>query len=259
MYQQATAPTGTFSKVDSRGSVAVTTDGAIAYWDNDKLTETTPPGTFVEVDAGIPYQGGTHKCALKDDKRLTCWGTTGNLTHASPPQGSFTALTAGSSYFCALAVDGAVKCWDSGGSEKGKPPPGTFTDVAAGLDNTCAVSSSGVLNCWGYIAYLGTPPSGTFSSVALKNNDACALRSDSAMVCWGGDYYDPDPNSAKNIDPGPFKNVSVGCGVTTNGELRCKSFTSARPGKYTSVTNDCAIRTNGRVECFGSLMRPPQD
>jgi len=152
-----------------------------------------------------------------------------------------------------------VKCWDSGDSEKGKPPPGTFTDVAAGLDNTCAVSSSGVLNCWGYVAYLGTPPSGTFSSVALKNNDACALRSDSAMVCWGGNYYDPDPNSAKNIDQGPFKNVSVGCGVATNGELRCKSFTSARPGKYASVTNDCAIRTNGRVECFGSLMRPPQD
>jgi len=97
-----------------------------------------------------------------------------------------------------------------------------------------------------------------FSSVALRYDDACALRSDAAMVCWGANYSDPS-SSATNIDPGPFKNVSVGCGVLTNGELRCKAFKTARPGKYTSVKNDCAIRTNGRVECFGSSMRPAQD
>jgi hypothetical protein len=235
--------------------VAITTDGAVAYWGD---AQTTPPAKFIEIGAEAPYQGGSHYCALTDYQALTCWGATGNLTHASPPPGAFKALSAGSNFFCGLTVAGDVKCWDTVGPA-GKPPAGTFTDVAAGLDNTCAVTSSGTLSCWGSSLYgVQSPPSGNFSSVALSNHDACALRSDSAMVCWGANYDDPS-DSATNIDPGPFKNVSVACGVMTNGELRCKSFKAARPGKYTSVTNDCAIRTNGRVECFGRLLRPAQD
>jgi len=108
---EAIVPTGTFSRVDDTGSVALRTDGTVEYWSNAKFTETTPPGKFVEIAAGWPYDGGIHNCAIKDDKSLTCWGETGNLIHASPPKGSFMALSGGPRYFCAAMVDGTVKCW----------------------------------------------------------------------------------------------------------------------------------------------------
>ncbi len=66
------------------------------------------------------------------------------------------------------------------------PPAGTFTAVSAGLYHTCGVRTNGTLACWGYNAYgQATPPPGTFTAVSAGNAHTCALRTNGTLACWG--------------------------------------------------------------------------
>ena len=50
---------------------------------------------------------------------------------------------------CAIASDGTVECWGSGGWGKASPPPGRFVSVEAGTSHTCGIRASGTTICWG--------------------------------------------------------------------------------------------------------------
>jgi alpha-tubulin suppressor-like RCC1 family protein len=50
---------------------------------------------------------------------------------------------------CALSVDGKVTCWGDHSVGQTTPPEQTFTQLSAGDLHTCGLSVGGQLWCWG--------------------------------------------------------------------------------------------------------------
>ncbi|MCY4101874.1 MAG: RCC1 domain-containing protein, partial [bacterium] len=71
------------------------------------------------------------------------------------PDGTYTAITAGSLHTCALDADGAVTCWGSntdwlrGPTGATDAPGGHFTAISAGGASSCGVRADGGVECWG--------------------------------------------------------------------------------------------------------------
>jgi len=55
--------------------------------------------------------GGYNTCALQDDGRVRCWGSTSNNVTDVPEDLSAVAISVGSSDACALEARGRVRCW----------------------------------------------------------------------------------------------------------------------------------------------------
>jgi alpha-tubulin suppressor-like RCC1 family protein len=121
-----------------------------------------------------------HVCAALEDGSVWCWGYNadgqlgnGARTNAPRPvavptlQGVTTRLAAGDNHTCALADDGALRCW--GGNELQQLGDGTTTRrlrpgdpvamdgpairVSAGRGFTCAEVRDGRVLCWGDNTY----------------------------------------------------------------------------------------------------------
>ena len=89
-----------------------------------------------------------HTCAIKTDGTLACWGDNDD-GQASPPTGTFIAVSAGDYHTCAIKTDGTLACWGWNEYGQATPPTGTFTAVSAGYYHTCAIRTNGTLACWG--------------------------------------------------------------------------------------------------------------
>lgn len=66
-----------------------------------------------------------------------------------PPKGTFTQVTVGSSFACAIATDKSVTCWGWTDSEQLAAPSGSFTKVAPGDRFACAIKTDKTVVCWG--------------------------------------------------------------------------------------------------------------
>jgi len=103
-----------------------------------------------------------------------------------PPAGTFTQVSAGAYYNCAVKTDGTLACWGRGTEGQTSPPPNTFTQVSGGDRHTCGVKTDGTLACCGFNDYGQTNfPVGTFTQVSAGSLHTCGVRTDSAIVCWG--------------------------------------------------------------------------
>ena len=144
--------------------------------------------TARSIDAGYD-----HTCAVLDDGSVKCWGRNswgalglgdtrhrgdgpGEMGDALPavdlgPGRTATAVTAGSSFVCALLDDGTTKCWGYNGNGRlGQGHTRSLGDapgevaaapaialgagrlagsIAAGLGHACAVLDDSTLRCWG--------------------------------------------------------------------------------------------------------------
>lgn len=132
------------------------------------------PAPAVDLAMGMGFV-----CALLEDGRVACTGflpspageTCEDAGDTLPCTRGFrivdgvsgtTRLRAGASHACALAADGALRCW--GGNDRRElgehslPRDGAtvrvlgfdrVADVAAGTSFTCALASSGEVSCWG--------------------------------------------------------------------------------------------------------------
>lgn len=134
---------------------------------------------------------------------------------------TFTSITQGNGYRCALTPLGIAYCWGNrtsgvigDGVGAGMPvlmpqqvtmPSGvTFTSIDAHRGHTCAISTSNTAYCWGDndSGQLGdgtsidrsvpvpvTLPSGiTFTKIAAGDNHTCALSSTGTAYCWGSNH-----------------------------------------------------------------------
>ena len=137
------APEGSFAAVSAgdNHSCAIRSNGEIACWGSNYNGETdAPDGRFIAVSAG-----DNHSCAIRSNGEIACWGSNERLVafpqtaderragvhrveyvhvgQATPPPGSYTAVSAGNFYTCAIrASDGAIECWGENDYGQATPP-----------------------------------------------------------------------------------------------------------------------------------------
>jgi alpha-tubulin suppressor-like RCC1 family protein len=145
---------------------------------------------------------------------------------------TFTRMSAGSEFSCALREDGTAYCW--GKNNFGQLGDGTttpsakllptkvltnvrFLTIASGQSTTCGIGEDGFTYCWGWNAggmlgngsttaeFSATPEQIVggykFVSVAVGSNTTCATTADGDVYCWGlyGEDFPDNPNGN-----GPF-------------------------------------------------------
>jgi Regulator of chromosome condensation (RCC1) repeat len=196
----------------------------------------------------------------------------------TPPTGTFTAVSAGEFYSCAIRTDGTLACWGYKAHGRATPPTGTFTAVSAGPDYACAIRTDRTLTCWGRIYWQpGDLPSGPMTAVSAGQGHACAIRGDGTLACWGSlENWSEEMDEAGNgmvepVPPGTFTAVSAGggtrvCALRSNRALVCwgtdddwdyyEKLVSRQPtGRFAAVSVGslyaCAIRADGRLACWG--------
>lgn len=158
--------------------------------------------------------GGMHTCALRGDRKVSCWG----------------ANNAGQ------LGDGTVIA---------RPEPvtvGGLKDVialAAGWQHTCAVVASGQVWCWGdnTLGQLGIGPKDPAPVTEPKKTGAlvdaiaigagkghtCALRAEGQLLCWGDNALGQigAPGKASSDSPLPVSGVAFGVALAAGHEHSC--------------------------------------
>lgn len=123
--------------------------------------------------------GGNHACAIDTGGTAWCWGRDnwGQVGDGPASQAnkdapvrvaddrSYSPISAGTSFTCALETTGRARCWgsdyrgqvgDGSGSQSDKDLPvpvagdRAFAAITAGGRHTCALDVAGKGRCWGY-------------------------------------------------------------------------------------------------------------
>jgi alpha-tubulin suppressor-like RCC1 family protein len=222
--------------------------------------------------------GYEHTCAILAGA-AKCWGDNvfgqlGDGTDArersrpvavSGLESGVRAIAVGTFYSCALASNGAVKCW--GDDEDGQLGDGTKTSrstpvavsglasgvqaIATGDDHTCALLSSGAVECWG-ANFSGELGDGTKTSrlrpvavsglasgvqaIATGRDHTCALLSSGGVECWGRNDYGQlgDGTKTSRLTPAAVSGLASGVQAIAAG-----------------AHHTCALLRSGGVECWG--------
>lgn len=241
------------------------------------------PCHFTQISAGFP------NCGLLLDGTAHCWGdpASPNGEFATPPAGTFVAVSAGLFHACGLRGDGSVECWgwtcayygEPGPSQRWEcldfsgdrmPPSGPFSQISAGDSHTCGLRPSGAIECWGGEGGFsaGTPPSGTFAKVESGMATSCALTTDGQLRCWGfgvefGNNTPPAPDVTPPIElftdvsTGTFHSCALRAGAAEcwGGYGRLHGQTLPPGGTFTQLStsffNSCGLRSDGTIECWG--------
>ena len=255
-------PDGAFTAVAAGGSHAcgIRPDASIACWSYQEcgptnlpsLSPTPPqPNTLSPI---VFASGSLEEVSYALVSVPAPCNTDGGVLE--PPDGRFTAISAGSGYSCGLEETGTIRCW--GGWFSGFEPPGQFRSVAIGTGNyTCAVRTDDTIHCSDGGSSHASERSGRFRSVAVADGHPCAIRTDDTILCWRNNTkWQPSAPS------GEFASITGGethfCGLRPNGAVECWGSFGDEPntphspfadvsagGRYT-----CGVRTNGTLECW---------
>ncbi len=227
--------------------------------------------------------GDSHVCAMTSVGVVWCWGynASGQLGDASTTDSNVpvqvsglgsgaVAISAGSSYSCAVITGGTVKCWgDNGSGQLGNGSTGAGSSspvdvvglgagasaVSAGGGHTCAVTTASGLRCWGDNGYgqLGNGSTGAGSSspvgvtglgagaatavAAGSSGHSCAVSTGGAISCWGHNA---------NGQPGNGTLTDSWTPVDVTGLGALASAVSAGDAQ------SCALTAGGAVRCWGA-------
>ena len=295
-YGQATPPEADFASVSAWGEhvCGLKTDGSIACWggpwDADTRRQFFGPSARVGIEGKFASvnTGNGVGCGVRTDGSAVCWGliyVSGNLyTDMFELEGEFSAVSAGSGHVCGLKTDGSISCQAIHGLKRSEvtAPGGEFTSVSAGEDYTCGVRTDGSLECWGEdrLEQL-TPPAGKFSAVSAGGSHPCAIRTDGytdgLVECWGTERLPHGQARPAGMDMDLYRGWGMGiqeglvtvstgmgrgCGLTTEGSIKCWPRMADNPGEYagkflsvaagTGFT--CGVHTNGVLDCWGERL-----
>ena len=236
-----------------------------------------PNGVYYEAVA----VGYDHSCGLGQNGHAYCWGanghgqlgngstTTASTTSAvTMPEGvTFTRLSAGFNFTCAVGSDGQAWCWgrnDFGQLGQGNTttrlvpmavsiPGATLTEIDCGSSSVCAVTAAGVAHCWGRndMAQLGlgdltnrllpalrTEPAGVvLQDIALGSAHGCATSTDGRVWCWGF-------NNMGQVGNGTTDSVGLPVAVSMPGGLSALAVD-------TGAASTCARLSPGLLACWG--------
>lgn len=269
------------------------TNGAISFSFVVNVQGAVPNGAahtahFVQLSAG-----DEHTCALTAQGKAYCWGDDrlgqlGNGDAATGHQGvpfpvempagvSFTRISAGQLYTCALTSDGLAYCWgldnfDKLGNGATLTDPQTrphpvempdgvrFSSISAGSYHTCALTPGGQAYCWGsdlqgelgdggpmaFSQAVPTPvqmPAGTsFTSVVVGGSHTCALAAGGHAYCWGS-----DGGGMGQLGNGAFTTSDQPAPVSVQMPAGA-DFTTLAAG----YSHTCASGADGRAWCWGN-------
>jgi len=258
----------------SESSCGIATDGKLWCWGTQGVLSARPvPGKPIGDKTVSGVSTNSHSCAIATGT-VICWGpndvgelgdnTTTSRSTPAPISSSlsFSAVSTGTSYTCALATTGEIYCW--GLSADGRLGDGTahtalapikvagtvsFTALSTGGGHTCAISTSGDAYCWGLnnagqlgngsFASASTPAlvggGHKFTSISAGESHTCGIAAD-GVYCWGDDTFgqigDGMPG-LHTVAPTAVKNSST--------------FVTIAAGGF----HTCAIESGGRAWCWG--------
>ncbi len=217
--------------------------------------------------------GRRYCCFLDQFGQLTCWGDD-SYGQASPPTGTYTALSAGDYYHaCAIDLYGQAHCWGDPSDDMTSAPTDTLVAISAGGYHTSAIDTSGQLVCWGknLNAQCSSAPSGSFIQIDSGESGTCGVDATNQIQCWG--RYDPGTPPS-----GSFQQVSLAdyhaCALDMSNEVQCwgsdRSGSVSDPsGAYCFVgvgeRYTCGLACSGAVDCWGDdsagpgIESPPTD
>src|SRR5439155_1174547 len=100
------------------------------------------------------------------------------------------SIEAGASHACAVAMNGTVTCWGNDADGQATPPGGSFVALSAGTNHAGAIRPNSTIACWGdNTSGQATPPTGTFGALRAGSAHTCGLKTDESVVCWGDNTY----------------------------------------------------------------------
>ncbi len=251
----AIAGLATFSDVAVSGSGTHTLSYSL-FANPAVNVESLPMEVFSAIKVTDVALGAEHACAISIGGYVYCWGDNVYGKAGQPPMtngtvpiprrisGSrtYSAVTAGTQFTCALATDGLAYCWGynalnqlGGGSTLlvehvpvAIEGSAAFVSLAAGETHTCALTSAGASLCWGGNAYgeLGvghsnprigpgaTSGATTFAALDAGGFTTCGL-SAGALHCWGANASPATPpaNKTPQLEIGGLTLAAVSLGL----------------------------------------------
>ena len=299
----------------TRGSCALTSDGKAYCWG---LNDHGELGNGTNLGRGLPTEvvgderfatmalGFEHTCGVTAAGEAYCWGSNvfGALGSGAPPPGcgpsactkweqqltptrvsggiSFSTITSGQAFSCALDMQGAGYCWgynyygqlgDGTVATRWSPTPvsggHTFGSISAGSFHSCGLVSTGEAYCWGYNAY-GQLGDGTtdnrlvpvrvrstvpFARISVGQAHTCALGKDGTAYCWG-------LSTAGALGIGSRDGPEF-CGSPYFSQSACTTIPMPVTGGivFTSISaradRTCGVASGGAVYCWGGTVTPP--
>ncbi len=197
---------------------------------------------------------------------LLTLGSPAMRVQAEPAPASYTAVSAGREYTCALTTSGGVKCWGvnwdgmlgNGTQGDGSATPvdvmgltSGVTAISAGATHACALTVTGGVKCWGDNSG-GDLGDGTSLSrnrpvnvyglstgvIAISSGWAstCALTSSGAVKCWGLNDEGQLGNGTRTSSATPVTVDGLGSGVIAIS---------------VGTRHACAVTGTGKAKCWG--------
>ena len=115
--------------------------------------DTSATGDFTLTVAGLPDAGTAPVPTPTPEPTPgpTPEPTPGPTPEPTPtPAGGYTDVSRGTDHACALHTSGSIACWGANTHGQASPPSGSFTAISSGDKGTCAVrQGDGVVVCWG--------------------------------------------------------------------------------------------------------------
>ena len=172
-------------------SVALKSDGTLAYWGDNLAGLATVPASATGVTAIAT--GFTHLMALRNDGTVVVWGTANGPNRVATIPGVWSDVTAvapSTGHALALHSDGTVTAWGRNDAGQATVPSTAVgvTAIAVGDNHSVALKNNQTVVAWGSNSKNQSILPGGLSGViaiAAAADHTLALKSDGTVIGWG--------------------------------------------------------------------------
>jgi len=221
--------------------------------------QSTTGFTQIDVDKYI--------CGVTTDQKAVCATQSFEKRFEAPDDlPPATAVATGTSFICALLVNGDIQCWgdDNFGALDSPSAGAPYQAISAGEAHACAIDSDNAIVCWGNEDNDRLQaPAGSFTQLSSSYTSNCAVATDGSVECWGNRA---EGNLDVPTDLPAAKQVVLArhttCALLQDGSLQCWGFPIPTPpaqGPYEKIALDyrfsgsegalCVLDLEGRVDC----------